>query len=79
LKSVDLSTLWFYVPDDLMPTWQHKARIEVGHQILERSADGKPIVIEAAYGPDAEAPSENPFRLTISDLFMRLSSYPKET
>jgi hypothetical protein len=72
LKSVDLSTLWFYVPDDLMPACQHRARVELGQQILERSAEQKPIVIEAAYGPDVAVQSENLFKMTISDLFLRL-------
>ena len=67
LKSVDLSTFHrFDVPDDLLPAWLNRARVELGYQICERSADGKPIVIEAAFG-------KNPFDHTISDLFMRLA------
>ena len=66
LKSVDLSTFHrFDVPDDLLPAWLNRARVELGYQICERSADGKPIVIEAGFG-------KNPFDHTISDLFMRL-------
>jgi hypothetical protein len=66
LKSVDLSTFHrFDAPDDLLPAWLNRARVELGHQICERSAEGKPIVIEAGFG-------ENPFDHTISDLFMRL-------
>ena len=65
LKSVDLSTLRFNVQDDVLPAWLNRARVELGHQICERSAEGKPIVIEAGFG-------KNPFDHTISDLFMRL-------
>jgi hypothetical protein len=65
-KSVDLSTFHrFDAPGDLLPAWLNRARVELGHQICERSADGKPIVIEAGFG-------KNPFDHTISDLFMRL-------
>jgi hypothetical protein len=66
LKSVDLSALQrFDVPDDLLPAWLNRARVELGNQICERSADGKPIVIEAGFG-------KNPFDHTIPDLFMKL-------
>jgi ABC-type oligopeptide transport system ATPase subunit len=65
LKSVDLSTLRFNVHDDVIPAWLNRARIELGYQICERSAHGKPIVIEAGFG-------KNPLDHTISDLFMRL-------
>jgi hypothetical protein len=65
-KSVDWSTYHrFDVPDNLLPTWLNRARVEVGRQICERSADGKPIVIEAGFG-------KNPSDHKISDLFMRL-------
>jgi len=65
LKSVDLNTLQFNVHDNVLPAWLNRARVELGYQISERSADGKPIVIEAGFG-------RNPFDHTISDLFMRL-------
>ena len=66
LKSVDLSTLYrFNVHDDVLPAWLNRARVELGCQICERSADGKPIVIEAGFG-------KNPFDHTISDLFIAL-------
>jgi ABC-type oligopeptide transport system ATPase subunit len=65
LKSVDLSTLRFDVHDDVIPAWLNGARVELGYQICERSAHGKPIAIEAGFG-------KNPFDHTISDLFMRL-------
>jgi hypothetical protein len=65
-KSVDWSTYHrFDVPENLLPIWLNRARVEVGRQICERSADGKPIVIEAGFG-------KNPSDHTISDLFMRI-------
>jgi hypothetical protein len=65
LNTVDLNTLHFDVHDNVMPAWLDRARVELGYQICERSAGGKPIVIEAGFG-------KNPFGHTISDLFMRL-------
>jgi hypothetical protein len=66
LESVDWSTYHrFDVPENLLPAWLNRARVEVGRQICERSADGKPIVIEAGFG-------KNPSDHTISHLFMRL-------
>ncbi len=65
-ESVDWSTYHrFDVPEDLLPAWLDEARAELGRQICERRADGKPIVIEAGFG-------KNPSDHTISDLFMRL-------
>ena len=79
LKTVDLSTLLFDLHDDVhdnaVPAWCNwfnRARVELGHQIRERSADGKPIVIEAGFGTNMEPRGENPFCHTVSDLFMRL-------
>ena len=65
LKSVDLSTLRWSLHEDVIPAWLNRARVEVGHQIRERSADGKPIVIEAGFG-------KHPIDHTISDLFIAL-------
>lgn len=65
LQTVDLSTLLFAVHEDVMPAWLNSARVEVGYQIRERLADGKPIVIEAGFG-------KNPSDHTISDLFVAL-------
>jgi hypothetical protein len=66
LKTVDLSTLFdFDVQENVLPAWLNRARVEVGYQIRERSAEGKPIVIEAGFG-------ENPPGHTISDLFIAL-------
>ncbi len=61
--------------DDGMPawcSWFHRARAELGYQIRERSADGKPIVIEAGFGTNTVPTGENPFCHTVADLFMRL-------
>jgi len=65
LKTVDLNTLQFDVHDNVLPAWLDRARVELGYQICERSAEGKPIVLEAGFG-------KNPFDHTISDLFVRL-------
>jgi len=65
LKTVDLNTLNLDVHDNVQAAWLNRARIELGHQIRQRSAGGKPIVIEAGFG-------KNPFDHTISDLFTRL-------
>jgi len=64
LETVDLHTVRFDVNDAVVPAWLNRARLELGHQICERSADGKPIVVEAAFG-------KNPIDHTISDLFAR--------
>lgn len=62
LKTVDLNTLNLDVHDNVQAAWLNRARIELGHQICGRSAGGRPIVIEAGFGPDH----------IISDLFTRL-------
>jgi hypothetical protein len=73
LRTVDPSTLHFDVPDDqVLNAWRNRAKVELGNQICERAADGKPIVIEAAFGPNMEPAGENPYGRTISDLFTRL-------
>ncbi|HET6446046.1 MAG TPA: hypothetical protein VFI27_15860 [candidate division Zixibacteria bacterium] len=73
LKTVDPSTLDFDVyADQVMNAWRNKAKVELGYQIQERSAYGKPIVIEAAFGPNMEPIGKKPYGRTISDLFMRL-------
>ena len=65
LKTVDLSTLRFNVNDNVLAVWLNRARFELGNQICERSAEGRPIVVEAGFG-------KNPLDHTISDLFARL-------
>jgi len=79
LKTVDLNTLLFDLHDDVFDNvapesynWFDRARLELGHQIRERSAEGKPIVIEAGFGTNLEPRGENPFSHTLSDLFFRL-------
>ena len=65
LKSVDLSTLRWNLREDVMPAWLRGARVEVGHQVRAMSAGGKPIVVEAGFGP-------HPTDHTLSDLFVAL-------
>jgi hypothetical protein len=73
LRTVDLGTLDFDVYDErVLNTWRNRAKVELGHQIRERSADGNPLVIEAAFGPNVEPASENTYGRTIADLFARL-------
>ena len=73
LRTVDPSTLDFDVYDDqVMNAWRNRAKVELGHQIRKKSVYGKPIVIEAAFGPNMEPVGENPYGRTISDLFIRL-------
>jgi ABC-type oligopeptide transport system ATPase subunit len=79
LDTVDLSTLLFDLhqvsDEDGVPawcSWFQRARAELGHQILERSGDGKPVVIEAAFGTNTVPTGENPFCHAVSDLFTRL-------
>ena len=65
LKTVDLNIIHLDVHDNMQALYLNRARIELGHQICERSTGGKPIVIEAGFG-------KNPSDHTISDLFTRL-------
>jgi len=62
--TTELSRLRFDVNDDVLPEWLDRARVELGRQICERSAEGIPIVVEAGFG-------ENPSGHTISDLLER--------
>jgi hypothetical protein len=73
LTSVEPSTLKFDMHDDeLLLAFRRRAKIELGHQIRERSAGGQPVVIEAAFGPNPEETGENLYGRTIADLFRRL-------
>lgn len=79
LETVDLNTLLFDlhddVYDDIAPgayTWLDQARLELGSQILKRSGEGIPIIIEAGFGTNMKPKGEKPFSHTVSDLFMRL-------
>ncbi len=65
LKSVGLSTLQWSLHEDVIAEWLNRARVEVGHQIREKSREGRPIVIEAGFGP-------HPTDHTIPDLFVAL-------
>jgi hypothetical protein len=73
LRTVDPGTLQFDVYDDrVLVAWRKKAKVELGHQIRERSADGRPIIIEVAFGPNMEPLGENSYGRTIPDLLVRL-------
>ena len=73
LRTVDLNTVRFDTHDsEVLWDWITRARVELGYRICERSVDGKPIVIEAAYGTNTEPIGDNPFSHTIADLFVRL-------
>jgi hypothetical protein len=79
LETINLSTLLFDLHDDIYDTvplgensWIDEVRLQLGNQIHGRAAEGKPIVIEAGFGTNADPRGENPFSHTISDLFDRL-------
>jgi hypothetical protein len=73
LRSVEPSTLNFDVHDDeALIAFRKRAKMELGHLIRERSAGGKPVVIEVAFGPNPEQAGENTYGRTIADLFARL-------
>lgn len=65
LSTVDFNTLRFWVDDELIPAWLDKARVELGHQICGRSAEAKPIVVEAGFG-------QHPVGHTVAELFAAL-------
>lgn len=66
LDTLDLSMLRFDVRGAILPDWLDRSRAELGHEIRERSSQGKPVVIEAGFGRD-------PQFQTLSHLFARLS------
>jgi hypothetical protein len=74
LRTVEPSTLHFdFYDEQVMNAWRLRAKVELGAQIRERAAGGRPIVIETAFGPNIEpVGEENPYGRTISDLFARL-------
>jgi hypothetical protein len=79
LKTVELNTLLFDLDEDIYDNvgrdsynWIDEVRLELGRQVLEKSAYGKPIVIEAGFGTNLEPRGENPFSHTILDLLKRL-------
>jgi hypothetical protein len=69
LDTVELRTLNFRFADDVLWDWLNQARAEIGHQIHEHSAQGKPIVIEAGFGTNTQPIGEDPYSHTIADLF----------
>jgi RecA/RadA recombinase len=73
LETVDPTALHFDpVSDAVMIAWRRQAKVELGRQIRERSAEGMPIVFEAAFGPNTETTGESHYGRTIPDLFARL-------
>lgn len=73
LKSVEPNTLKFNIHDDeMLLAFRKRAKVELGHQIRERAAGGKPVVIEAAFGPNPDQADETQYGRTIADLFARL-------
>jgi hypothetical protein len=73
LRSAEPSTLRFDIHDvDILDAFRRRAKTELGYHIRERSAGGKPVVVEAAFGPNPAQTGENPYGRTIADLFARL-------
>ena len=65
LNTADLNSLRWEMRDSVVHTWLSRMRVNLGHEIRERRAEGKPMVIEAGFG-------ENPLSQTLSHLFARL-------
>ena len=75
LRSVDPETLDFDIYNDqIMIEWRTNAKVELGNQIRERSKSRKPVVVEAAFGPNTEPDVEYLYGRTIADLFARLEN-----
>ena len=79
-SSVDTNTVLFEIHEEVYDNvpagalnWMDSARLELGRQIRVRAAEGKPIVVEAAFGTDAQPRGENPYRHALGDLFDRLA------
>jgi hypothetical protein len=72
LETVELGTLQFRFGDDVLWDWLDRVRAEIGVQIREHSAAGKPIIIEAGFGTNTEPIGEDPYSHTIADLFAGL-------
>jgi|GEM_PF-6531017 len=77
LRSVEPSSLRFEMhDDDMLVAFRRRAKMELGHQIRKRAAGGKPVVIEAAFGPNLvqAGADEDSYGRTIADLFARLEA-----
>jgi hypothetical protein len=73
LESVDPATLNAEIyDDDLLVAWRRRGKVELGRRLLAESVGRRPVVVEAAFGPNPEGEDENPYGRTISDLFGRL-------
>jgi hypothetical protein len=71
LETTELDDIAFYLDDECMALWHERARWELGRSICKQSTAGKPVVIEAAFGPDTEL-AGHPFKLSLSTLFSTL-------
>ncbi|MEJ2737382.1 MAG: hypothetical protein P8189_28145 [Anaerolineae bacterium] len=65
LNTLDLDTLRWEVRESVVHPWLARMRVNLGHKIRAKSAEGKPVVIEAGFG-------ENPLSQTLSHLFASL-------
>jgi hypothetical protein len=74
LADVEASTLNFDMHDDeKLIEFRKRAKMALGPQIRKRALGEKPVVIEAAFGPNPEEEGENRYGRTIADLFARLA------
>lgn len=74
LETVEPSTLRFDLHEDEMTlAFRQRAKLALGPEIRENATGPKPVVVEAAFGPNPEPPGENPYGRTIVDLFARLA------
>ena len=69
LETVDLNSLEFAMDPSLTGAWLNRGRRNLGYAIAEGSSEGKPIVIEAAFGTNTRPEGPNPLSHTIADLF----------
>jgi hypothetical protein len=73
LRRVEPASLRFQIhDDDVTLAFRRRGKMALGPQIRERSAAGKPVVIETAYGPNRDEAGEDRYGRTIADLFARL-------
>ena len=72
LDSVELNRFRWRPDDEVLGLWHDAARLALGKQIYARSAEERPVVIEAAFGPDMEELGGRPLWLSIAHLFTQL-------
>ena len=73
LKTVNLHTLLFDLYGDVAWDWLNRTKVEMGYRLREKGGAGKPIVLEAGFGPNTKPCGEKTLRNTISDLFTILA------